>query len=162
MAAHNPCEPGSGAKGYCCDETSRTDGRIARAHHISGPRGDFNAVPRIVGVNTIKMEQTTIQLSSTEAPETDPICVAAHGSKSAGGVAARNALIERSNGRAWGCHTEGVDEHRRIVGARSLTIDARKVVLASGPLSNPPSAECPIIGNVGRRGERIYHVPGQL
>ncbi|MDA9503732.1 hypothetical protein XI09_02540 [Bradyrhizobium sp. CCBAU 11386] len=49
-----------------------------------------------------------------------------------------------------------------IVGASSVPIDARELLLGSTLLSDPPSPECLIKGTVDRNGERIYHLPGQL
>ncbi|WP_375779303.1 thermonuclease family protein [Bradyrhizobium sp. ma5] len=190
------------------------------AAKLSGP-------PRIVDGNTIEIEQTKIRLSGIDAPETDQICLDAHGQKWACGVAARDELIKHSNGRTWDCHTTGVDEYGRslgscfiagedvnawlvssgwalssvrgtrtyviyevaasnalaglwsgafitpwdwphrnkgtiIVGASSVPTDAQELLLGSALLSDPPSPECLIKGTVGRDGERIYHLPGQL
>ncbi|MDA9463135.1 thermonuclease family protein [Bradyrhizobium sp. CCBAU 53415] len=79
------------------------------AAKLSGP-------PRILDGNTIEIEQTKIRLSGIEAPETDQICLDAHGRKWACGVAARDELIKHSNGRTWDCHTTGVDEYGRSRG----------------------------------------------
>ncbi|WP_244550877.1 thermonuclease family protein [Bradyrhizobium sp. Rc3b] len=188
----------------------------ACAAKLSGP-------PRILDGNTIEIEQTKIRLSGIQAPETDQICLDAHGRKWTCGVAARDELIKHSNGRTWDCHTTGVDEYWRsrgscfiegedvnawmvrsgwalssgpyviyevvasktcaglwsgafiapwdwrrrnkatiIIGASSVPVDAQELLLGSALLSDPPSSECVIKGTVGRNGERIYHLPGQI
>ncbi|OKO81854.1 hypothetical protein AC628_05620 [Bradyrhizobium sp. NAS96.2] len=73
--------------------------------------------PHILDANTIEIEQTRIRLSGIEAPETDQICLDAHGHKWACGVAARDALIRYSNGRTWDCQTAGVDKYGRSLGS---------------------------------------------
>ena len=40
--------------------------------------------------------------------------------------------------------------------------DVEPPVLGAVSASEAPSAECVIKGNVNRKGERIYHLPGQL
>ncbi|MGY4174907.1 endonuclease YncB(thermonuclease family) [Bradyrhizobium sp. USDA 4518] len=80
------------------------------AAKLSGP-------PHILDANTIEIEQTRIRLSGIEAPETDQICLDAHGRKWACGVAARDALIKYSNGRTWDCQTAGVDKYGSSFGS---------------------------------------------
>ncbi|WP_051380691.1 thermonuclease family protein [Bradyrhizobium sp. WSM1743] len=80
------------------------------AAKLSGP-------PRILDGNTIELEKTKLRLSGIDAPETDQICLDAHGRKWACGVAARDELIKHSNGRTWDCHTTGVDEYGRSRGS---------------------------------------------
>ncbi len=49
-----------------------------------------------------------------------------------------------------------------ILGAVSVPVNAQAVLLSAVSASAAPSPECVIKGNVNRRGERIYHLPGQL
>lgn len=49
-----------------------------------------------------------------------------------------------------------------IIGASSVPTEAQELLLGSDLLSDPPSPECLLKGTVGRKGERIYHLPGQL
>jgi endonuclease YncB( thermonuclease family) len=49
-----------------------------------------------------------------------------------------------------------------ILGAISVPISAQSKLLAPASSVGAPSFECTIKGNVNRRGERIYHLPGQL
>ncbi|WP_271593168.1 thermonuclease family protein [Bradyrhizobium sp. CCBAU 65884] len=49
-----------------------------------------------------------------------------------------------------------------IVGASSVPVDARQLLLGPALLSDPPSPECLIKGAPDRNGDRIYHLPGQL
>jgi endonuclease YncB( thermonuclease family) len=47
-----------------------------------------------------------------------------------------------------------------ILGRASVPVNAQTILL--GAVSESPSPECVIKGNVNRKGERIYHLPGQL
>jgi endonuclease YncB( thermonuclease family) len=47
-----------------------------------------------------------------------------------------------------------------ILGALSVPIDAQKQLLAPKSAEGAPSLDCTIKGNVNRKGERIYHMPG--
>jgi hypothetical protein len=49
-----------------------------------------------------------------------------------------------------------------ILGAASVPIDAQAILLGAVSASEAPSSECQIKDNVNRRGERIFHAPGQL
>jgi endonuclease YncB( thermonuclease family) len=49
-----------------------------------------------------------------------------------------------------------------ILGAASMPVDAQTILLGPFLASEAPSAECVIKGNVNRKGERVYHLPGQL
>ena len=49
-----------------------------------------------------------------------------------------------------------------ILGSGSVPISAQAKLLAPASSEGAPSYECTIKGNVNRRGERIYHLPGQL
>jgi endonuclease YncB( thermonuclease family) len=49
-----------------------------------------------------------------------------------------------------------------ILGAASVPVNAQTVLLGAVSASEAPSPECVIKGNVNRKGERIYHLPGQL
>ncbi|WP_342710160.1 thermonuclease family protein [Bradyrhizobium sp. B124] len=80
------------------------------AAKLSGPA-------RILDGNTIEIKQTKIRLSGIDAPETDQICLDAHGQKWACGVSARDELIKHSDGRTWDCYTKGVDEYGGSLGS---------------------------------------------
>jgi endonuclease YncB( thermonuclease family) len=49
-----------------------------------------------------------------------------------------------------------------ILGAASVPVNAQTVLLGAVSASEAPSPECVIKGNVNRKGEHIYHLPGQL
>ena len=49
-----------------------------------------------------------------------------------------------------------------ILGASSVPSNAQTLLLGAISASEAPSPECAIKGNVNRKGERIYHLPGQL
>jgi endonuclease YncB( thermonuclease family) len=49
-----------------------------------------------------------------------------------------------------------------ILGAASVPVNAQAILLGAVSASEAPSPECVIKGNVNRKGERIYHLPGQL
>jgi hypothetical protein len=49
-----------------------------------------------------------------------------------------------------------------ILGRASLPVNAQTILLGAVSASEAPSPECVIKGNVNRKGERIYHLPGQL
>jgi hypothetical protein len=53
------------------------------------------------------------------------------------------------------------DKHTVILGALSVPANAQSILLAPNSAHGAPSAECTIKGNVNRKGERIYHMPGQ-
>jgi endonuclease YncB( thermonuclease family) len=53
------------------------------------------------------------------------------------------------------------DKQTVILGALSVPVNARTILLAPASAYGAPSAECTIKGNVNRKGERIYHMPGQ-
>jgi hypothetical protein len=42
-----------------------------------------------------------------------------------------------------------------------IPVNAQSILLAPSSAHDAPSPECTIKGNVNRRGERIYHMPGQ-
>ncbi|MDI3566973.1 thermonuclease family protein [Bradyrhizobium sp. Arg816] len=113
------------------------------AARLSGP-------PRILDGNTIEIEQTKLRLSGIEAPETDQICLDAHGRKWACGVAARDELIKHSNGRTWDCHTTGVDEYGRSRGSCFIEgEDVNAWMVRSGwALSSGPSTHTYVIYEV--------------
>jgi endonuclease YncB( thermonuclease family) len=48
-----------------------------------------------------------------------------------------------------------------ILGARSVPIDAQKILLDPSATERAPSPECTIKGNINRNGERIYHMENQ-
>jgi endonuclease YncB( thermonuclease family) len=49
-----------------------------------------------------------------------------------------------------------------ILGGASVPVNAQTILLGAVSASEAPSPECIIKGNVNRKGERIYHLPGQL
>jgi hypothetical protein len=49
-----------------------------------------------------------------------------------------------------------------ILGAASVPVNAQTILLGAVSASEAPSPECVIKGNVSRKGEHIYHLPGQL
>jgi endonuclease YncB( thermonuclease family) len=49
-----------------------------------------------------------------------------------------------------------------ILGAASVPPNAQTLLRGAVSASEAPSRECAIKGNVNRKGERIYHLPGQL
>jgi hypothetical protein len=49
-----------------------------------------------------------------------------------------------------------------ILGAASVPVNAQTILFGAVSASEAPSPECVIKGNVNRKGERIYHLPGQL
>ena len=49
-----------------------------------------------------------------------------------------------------------------ILGAASVPVNAQTILLGAVSAAEAPSPECVIKGNVNRKGERIYHLPGQL
>ncbi|MCA1385603.1 MULTISPECIES: thermonuclease family protein [unclassified Bradyrhizobium] len=112
------------------------------AAKLSGP-------PRILDGNTIELEKTTLRLSGIDAPETDQICLDAHGRKWACGVAARDELIKHSNGRTWDCHTTGVDEYGRSRGRCFIEgEDVNAWMVRSGWALSSPSANTYVIYEV--------------
>ena len=53
-------------------------------------------------------------------------------------------------------------KHTIISGSVSVPITAQAQLLAPASSLTAPSPECIIKGNTNRKGERIYHVPGQI
>ncbi len=189
--------------------------------------GEISGIPSIHDGDTVKIGQAKIRLSGIDAPENDQICLNAKGEKWACGIAARDELINHSNGQAWECTTTGIDRYKRslakcfiegedvsawmarsgwalsfvryshvydadetaardvgaglwsgsfiapgdwrhrnkttvILGRTSVPVNAQTILLGAVSASEAPSPECVIKGNVNRKGERIYHLPGQL
>jgi hypothetical protein len=54
------------------------------------------------------------------------------------------------------------DKDTIILGALSVPVTAQAELLAPASSATAPSPECIIKGNVNRKGERIYHMPGQI
>jgi endonuclease YncB( thermonuclease family) len=54
------------------------------------------------------------------------------------------------------------DKGTTILGPLSVPIDAQKLLLQPASATEAPSPDCTIKGNVNRKGERIYHLPGGL
>ncbi len=52
------------------------------------------------------------------------------------------------------------DKQTVILGALSVPVTAQAQLLAPASAAQAPSADCIIKGNVNRKGERIYHLPG--
>jgi len=49
-----------------------------------------------------------------------------------------------------------------VLGAAAVPINAQALLLGAVSASEAPSPQCVIKGNVNRKGQRIYHLPGQL
>jgi endonuclease YncB( thermonuclease family) len=49
-----------------------------------------------------------------------------------------------------------------ILGAATVPVDAQSKLLGAVSSAGAPDPNCVIKGNVNRKGERIYHLPGQL
>jgi endonuclease YncB( thermonuclease family) len=49
-----------------------------------------------------------------------------------------------------------------ILGTASVPVNAQTILLGAVSSSDAPSPQCVIKGNLNRKGERIYHLPGQL
>jgi endonuclease YncB( thermonuclease family) len=49
-----------------------------------------------------------------------------------------------------------------ILGAASVPVNAQALLLSAVSAADATSPECVIKGNINRKGERIYHLPGQL
>jgi len=54
------------------------------------------------------------------------------------------------------------DRDTVILGALSVPVTAQAELLAPASSASAPSLECTIKGNVNTKGERIYHMPGQI
>jgi endonuclease YncB( thermonuclease family) len=54
------------------------------------------------------------------------------------------------------------DQNTVILGALSVPITAQSILLAPASSATAPSPECTIKGNINRKSERIYHMPGQI
>jgi endonuclease YncB( thermonuclease family) len=54
------------------------------------------------------------------------------------------------------------DRKTVILGALSVPVTAQAQLLAPASSATAPSPECTIKGNVNRRGDRVYHMPGQV
>lgn len=57
------------------------------------------------------------------------------------------------------CHR---DRQTVVLGALSVPITAQSLLLTPASAAEAPSADCLIKGNVNRKGERIYHLPGSV
>jgi endonuclease YncB( thermonuclease family) len=53
------------------------------------------------------------------------------------------------------------DKQTVILGALSVPANAQSILLAPASAQGAPSSDCTIKGNINRKGERIYHMPGQ-
>src|SRR5438876_5994838 len=69
---------------------------------ISGP-------PRVVDGDTIRIGEVSIRLEGIDAPETDQICLDAHGQQWTCGVTARDRLRDHISGREIQCARKGYD-----------------------------------------------------
>jgi hypothetical protein len=49
-----------------------------------------------------------------------------------------------------------------ILGAAAVPVNAQTILLGAVSAAGAPDPNCVIKGNVNRKGERIYHLPGQL
>jgi endonuclease YncB( thermonuclease family) len=73
---------------------------------------------------------------------------------------AQRGLWSRAFIAPWDWRHRGRDTP--ILGPGSVPINAQKLLLQPASAADAPSAECTIKGNVNRKGERIYHLPGAL
>lgn len=53
------------------------------------------------------------------------------------------------------------NKQTEILGAVSVPVDAQSILLSAVSEAEAPDPTCTIKGNVNRKGERIYHLPGQ-
>jgi hypothetical protein len=53
------------------------------------------------------------------------------------------------------------DKRTIVLGALRVPVNAQSTLLAPSSAHDAPSADCTIKGNINRKGERIYHMPGQ-
>jgi endonuclease YncB( thermonuclease family) len=53
------------------------------------------------------------------------------------------------------------DKQRVILGALTVPANTQSILLAPASAYDAPSTDCAIKGNINRKGERIYHMPGQ-
>jgi endonuclease YncB( thermonuclease family) len=74
---------------------------------------DISGVPRIVDGDTVELGQVKVRLSGIDAPETDQMCLDAKAHEWACGIAARDELVQHSNGQAWECTITGTDRYNR-------------------------------------------------
>src|SRR5690242_12944144 len=81
----------------------------------------ISGLPRIVDGDTLVIESQKIRLSSTDAPETDQICLDAERKKWACGIQARDRLADHICNRAIDCVSKGWDALvKSIPGSRPL------------------------------------------
>lgn len=86
---------------------------LARAADLSG-------VPRIVDGDTLAIGATKIRLEGIDAPETDQVCLNAHGVHWTCGIDARDQLAAHIAGRVIECSSHGIDAYRRTLALCSL------------------------------------------
>ena len=76
----------------------------------------ISGAPRIVDGDTIQIGATKIRFAGIDAPETDQVCLDAHGQRWACGIASRDELVKHSAGRPWECDLIGTDKYGRSLG----------------------------------------------
>lgn len=72
-------------------------------------------MPRIVDGDTVEISDTKIRLEGIDAPESDQLCLDAHGARWACGIAARDALERHAGGKVWTCRPKEMDRYGRTV-----------------------------------------------
>lgn len=187
----------------------------------------LSGAPLIVDGDTVQIEQSKMRLQGIDAPETDQLCLDAHGKTWACGIVARDLLVAYSAGREWDCDLNGQDRYGRslatcfiegedvagwmvrqgwalsftkyshsydsdemtarearlglwqgafiapwdwrhrnkkteVLGAASVPVNAQSILLGAVSAAAAPDPNCVIKGNVNRKGEHIFHSPGQL
>lgn len=81
----------------------------------NSPTAPLTGVPRIVDGDTVEIAGTKIRLEGIDAPETDQLCLNAHGQRWACGIEARDQLVRHAGGRAWTCKEKEKDRYGRTV-----------------------------------------------
>jgi endonuclease YncB( thermonuclease family) len=77
---------------------------------------EISGAPRIVDGDTVQIGSTKIRFAGIDAPETDQVCLDAHGRRWACGITSRDELVKYSGGRPWECDLTGTDKYGRSLG----------------------------------------------
>jgi endonuclease YncB( thermonuclease family) len=104
---------------------------VVAAHPLLA--SEVSAVPRIVDGDTIYAGTVKIRLRGVDAPETDQLCLDAHGQSWTCGIEAKIRLQAFSRDRTWVCQLAGTDRYGRYLG--SCSIDGVRRVQAPRPAS---------------------------
>jgi endonuclease YncB( thermonuclease family) len=91
---------------------------VVAAHPLLA--SEVSAVPRIVDGDTIYAGTVKIRLSGVDAPETDQLCLDAHGQSWTCGIEAKTRLQAFSRDRTWVCQLAGTDRYGRYLGSCSI------------------------------------------